>query len=394
MTDWFARLKSKVNDIKQKLTSPVEFRHPLNFKLVFFLIIIIAIAVVVVFTQYPQVLRSFAKPSQSICGSYNTRCCTGDLCNIGSGLQCYAPDDKTAKKCTTINSVCGSSADKPCCISGTTAWGRFCNASLTCKNIDPQFPYQNPWGSGMCALSYDSCGGRGEACCYNDGDANRCDQSLYCIGNTINETCDYASIHMTLANRWVVGSPVPFYVYSNLADTNTSYDVNCGNGDTQSGDSNTKFMCTYNSVGTYTVTANINGTAASSTSRIVIYPNITSTPGPVRRPTPTIPGSWPTPTSVPPTSSYTCSGTCLPNGEDCYREAGWGSCPSGKFCCQTIDPPPVATPTTRPPNTPVPPTKVPTGGYCNSNSQCGSNNCCNNYCQPSNYHCPNNVKIF
>src|SRR3989338_1428064 len=130
MTDWFGSLKSTVKDITQELNSPGKPNHLFNYKLIFFLISIIVLAVVVVFTQYPQVLTSFARPPQSACGFSDTRCCGGNVCN--AGLACYSPDNTTPKKCKSNSAVCGNSVDKPCCIISEESDQRYCNGSLVC----------------------------------------------------------------------------------------------------------------------------------------------------------------------------------------------------------------------------------------------------------------------
>ena len=447
MTDWFGSLKSKVKDITQKLTTPVKFRHLLNYKLIFFLIIIIAIAVVVVFSQYPQVLTSFAKPPQQPCGFSDTRCCAGGMCN--AGLACYSPDNTTPKKCKSNSAVCGNAVDRPCCESTISdEQDNYCNGNLACDAAkNPPYPYQNPWDSGLCALNYNVCGGQNEVCCgtIQDNPIDRCDSSYHCIyGDTINDQltyiCGYVTIDTTFSDyvRINLGSPgITFGILTNIIDEAIIYNVDCGNGQKpgEVGGIGGSFVCSYNSAGVYIVRANVQGNhdpqpvAYLSRHVVVVDPNTTPTPRPTRRPTPRTkptPGSRSTPTSVPPTSSYTCSGTCLPNGEDCYQR-GQGSCQSSRFCCQTIDRPPAATPTTstytcngtclpngedcyqtgsgtcqssrfccqtidRPPA--ATPTKAPNGAPCSSASQCISAICktcpgeTQGYCRPNGYTCP------
>ncbi len=390
--EWF-------KDITPKLNSPVKFHHLLKFKLVFFLIIIIAIAVVVVFAQYPQVLRSFAKPPQAPCGFSDTRCCGGNVCN--AGLACYSPDNSTPKRCKSNSAVCGNSVDKPCCYPDGTNMDPdgYCNASLRCdKSKSPPYPYQNPWNNGLCAVSYNVCGGQNEACCgdVSDKPKDRCDNGFTCVWtdrSQTNSVCNTVTLTSdTPDGAKIFTGPLTINLSTNMMDY-PNFSADCGNG-YQPPVLDNSFNCGYSDPGRYIVTANVRGSydpypVQYITIHIQVLSRLSPTPRPTRRPT-SSPTRTPAPTGTPrpnPTSAYTCNGTCLPNGEDCYQTGG-GSCPSGRFCCQTIDRPPAATPTTRPPNTPVPPTKVPTGGYCSYNSQCGSNFCCNNYCQPSNYYCP------
>lgn len=86
----------------------------------------------------------------------------------------------------------------------------------------------------------------------------------------------------------------------------------------------------------------------------------------------------PLPTPTPAPVSYTCNGSCFPNGEDCYRQ-GSGTCAAGRFCCQTATAPPTPTPTPTPVPTPTPTrtpiTVIANGIECTDSSQCASGYC-------------------
>lgn len=416
--EWQGKIKAKWKIITQKIKLPGKYKHLFNYRIILLLLFIISIALGVVFSQYPQVLTSFAKkPPRDQCGVSGNHCCPisedrPKPCN--PGLECYAPNSDTVPVCKSNASVCGNSVDRPCCLpdGGNERTQEFCNGGLACDtSIQPQYPYQNPWNSGMCVLSYDTCGGvddsgKAEACCPD----YYCDQPWKCVVNTKQEEiCGNASLTIFAYHSILkVGYSIDMMLNNNILGKSHEIKVTCGNGQVTNqliaGNYESflvKEACTYSYPDTYnisvedTVTIDAAGTKYTywGNNQIVISsiltptPTRTPTPKPTRTPTPR-PSRTPTP--VPTSAGYTCKGSvgsCYLNGNDCY-ERGNGTCESGYFCCKTENGP-TATPTRIPPtNTPAP-TKVPFGGSCSYNSQCASGNCCNNQCNTSGYQCPN-----